>query len=240
MAGGALFVGGLIAASVAGSKANTAAYAVAVTDSEIQKMTKAIKELKAVADDFAEIDKMYAVLNQFWGRMLSECMSVASTDEALLTMIGSYMLSEDSPSYVYAMECTSELKNGATAYMDLITKQGITIPLPPKDDDDEKSSDDTEVISDSAGALASLDRTEHKKSGSLQSNHAPLIVIKQPIKILGNAQDALTHGHLDLYNNLLDQANEMTVTSVVSSLQAPIRSGAWFDIASLKANVGLF
>lgn len=235
-AGGALFVGGLIAAGFAGSKAERAATAVAKTETEITKVSTAIRELTAVTTDFAKINEMYGVLKMFWGRMLGECMSVTATDEALMKMIGMKLLTEDSPSYEYAMQCTAELRTGAVAYMDLLSKQGITIPIEKSEPVDSDSSSE-ESDGEEGAVLASLASTV--KSGS-KSRSGNTILVQQLTIQIANAKDALSQGSMDAYETLMVEATEATIASVASANLASVRDGSWFNIGDLKANVGVF
>lgn len=207
----------------------------ASTEAEIRKVETAIRELTVVTKDFAKIEEMYGVLMVFWGRMLGQCMSVTKSDVALLKMIGMELLTADAPDYEYAMQCTGELKTGAEAYMDLISKQGIVIPEEPSDDDDSDAEEGVTLAS-----LASVGNSRPERLHSLQSRPTQAIFVKQLTMQIANAQDALSQGDEHVYETLMEQATEATLASVTSSNQVSIQLGNWFDIASLKVDAGVF
>lgn len=71
LVGGALFIGGLVAACYFGKESAKLAGQIKDLEAEMRGVNQAISDIKSVADKFGDLEKMYGTLNQFWGRMFN-------------------------------------------------------------------------------------------------------------------------------------------------------------------------
>ncbi|KAM0276435.1 hypothetical protein ACHAQH_006740 [Verticillium albo-atrum] len=141
--GGALFVGGLVAACYFGSESAKLAGQISDLEAEARGVQQAISDIKSVADRFGDLEKMYESLNMFWGRMFNAASSLKDMNEATALQIGEGIL-EDTTSIKASIGVVSKMKNGCATYLAVLNRTGIKIPRDDDSDDEDSEAGDME------------------------------------------------------------------------------------------------
>ncbi|PNH77288.1 hypothetical protein VD0001_g364 [Verticillium dahliae] len=139
--GGALFVGGLVAACHFGSESAKLAGQIEDLEAEARGVQQAITDIKSVADRFGDLEKMYENLNMFWGRMFNAASSLGGMNEATALQIGAGVL-EDTTSIEASISVVTKMKNGCATYLAVLNRTGIKIPRDDSDDDSDNDDDE--------------------------------------------------------------------------------------------------
>lgn len=126
-AGGALFVGGLVATICLAVQMSKLSESIADTESQIRDVNTAIEQLTTVVSSFTDLDNLYSTLNTFWGRMANDASSIKTMDEATAIQIGGEILADKS-SIEAAQDMTQQLTEACQTYLDVLNAQGIRIP----------------------------------------------------------------------------------------------------------------
>ncbi|KAM3066387.1 hypothetical protein ACMFMG_003106 [Clarireedia jacksonii] len=138
--GGALFVGGLVAACYFGSQSSKLAGQITDLESEMRGVNQAISDIKTIADKFGDLEKMYGTLNQFWGRMFNAAQNLKDMNQATALQIGENIL-EDTTSIEASIDVVRKMKNGCATYLAVLNKYGIRIDLDESDDEEDETAD---------------------------------------------------------------------------------------------------
>jgi hypothetical protein len=144
--GGALFVGGLVAACYFGTQSSKLAGQISDLESESRGVNQAISDIKAVADKFGDLEKMYGTLNQFWGRMFNAAQNLKDMNEATAMQIGEGIL-EDTTSIEASIDVVRKMKNGCATYLAVLNRVGIRI-APENDDEEDETADMVDMFNE--------------------------------------------------------------------------------------------
>ena len=153
--GGALFVGGLVAACYFGNKSSELAGQISNLESEVRGVNQAISDIKFVASKFGDLEGMYNSLNQFWGRMFNAAGNLKDMNDATAAAIGAKFL--DSSSIQGALDISREIKTGCATYLAVMNRSGIKLPTDDSDSDSESEAGD--MITDMIASVVKFDPT---------------------------------------------------------------------------------
>ena len=142
--GGALFVGGLVAACYFGNKSSELAGQISNLESEVRGVNQAIADIKFVAGKFGDLEGMYNSLNQFWGRMFNAAGNLKDMNDATAIAIGASFL--DSSSIQGALDISREIKKGCATYLAVMNRSGIKLPTDDSDDESEAGDIITDAV----------------------------------------------------------------------------------------------
>ncbi|KAF5246293.1 hypothetical protein FAUST_1410 [Fusarium austroamericanum] len=134
--GGALFVGGLVAACYFGTQSSKLAGQISDLENQSRGVTEAISQVKEIAEKFEGLENMYGSLNGFWGRMFNAAQNLKDMNQVTALQIGEGML-EDSTSIEASLGIIRKIKNGCATYLAVLNRYGIKLPADEDDDDDE-------------------------------------------------------------------------------------------------------
>ncbi|KAK3326667.1 hypothetical protein B0H66DRAFT_589231 [Apodospora peruviana] len=135
LVGGALFVGGLVAAIHFGNKSQELASQISGLEAEVRDVTKAMDDISFVAQKFGEIEGMYSKLNQFWGRMANASGNLKDMNDFTAAALGAGFL-EDQTGILAAIDIVREIRRGCATYLAVMNRSGIVIPDPDGEDDE--------------------------------------------------------------------------------------------------------
>jgi hypothetical protein len=208
-AAGGLLVGGILGAALLGQKMMDASQAVSTTKSQILTTQTAIGELTTIVSSFRDLNKLYSILNTFFGRMTLDADVLKTMDDVTAELLGDDTLSDPS-SIEAAMDMTDDMTNACTTYADVLASQGIILP------------DGTLSIGKDPASMKllakarSLDETFHN--------------------VVTKATDALDNGDKDKYFKLLTAAFVIHQSSISTQHFSDITSGLWFDVPTLNSS----
>lgn len=134
--GGALFVGGLVAACYFGSQSAKIAEQISNLEAEMRGVNEAISDIKSIAERFGDLERMYGSLNQFWGRMFNSAQMLKDMNDATALQIGEEVL-DDTSSIEASLDIVRKMKNGCATYLAVLNRHGIRIPTEESDSEDE-------------------------------------------------------------------------------------------------------
>ena len=134
VAGGLLFAGGFIANKIYESKRDAVIKAVGELNAQISSAETAEKHLTEIVASLKTLSGQYGSLLEFWGRMMVDAGSLEDFDEILTD--ASIEALTNSSDLAASEATTSELKDAAEQYLDLICSQGISIPEEEESDKD--------------------------------------------------------------------------------------------------------
>ncbi|KAK0618937.1 hypothetical protein B0T14DRAFT_478794 [Immersiella caudata] len=142
--GGALFVGGLVAACYFGTQSSKIAGEIAAKQSEMDGVQLALNETKALADRYGDLSNMFDTLNQFWGRMFNAAGNLKDMDDSTAEFLGMKTM-EDTISIEAGLDIVKEIKGGCATYLAVLNRSGIKIPNDDSDSDDDDEAADAEL-----------------------------------------------------------------------------------------------
>ncbi|KAM0552602.1 hypothetical protein ACHAPJ_007699 [Fusarium lateritium] len=138
--GGALFVGGLVAACYFGTQSSKLAGQIRDLESESRGVNQAISQIKEVAGKFEGLENMYGNLNGFWGRMFNAAQNLKDMNQATALQIGADIL-DDTTSIEASLDVVRKMKNGCATYLAVLNRYGIKLAAEDSDDEDDETAD---------------------------------------------------------------------------------------------------
>ncbi|KAG7420721.1 hypothetical protein Forpe1208_v001787 [Fusarium oxysporum f. sp. rapae] len=138
--GGALFVGGLVAACYFGTQSSKLAGQISDLESESRGVNEAISQVKEVAGKFGNLENMYGNLNGFWGRMFNAAQNLKDMNQVTALQIGEGIL-EDTTSIEASLDVVRKIKNGCATYLAILNRYGIRLAAEDSDDEDDETAD---------------------------------------------------------------------------------------------------
>ncbi|KAG0230121.1 hypothetical protein BGW42_001146 [Actinomortierella wolfii] len=122
---GCLMVAGIAADTALGFKMGEVNHAIVKTESERDNVCTAIDNMTAIIGKYSDLGEKYKTLNEFWGEMYNNAVSIGILDEATAMQLGMDILRDDS-SITGAIRTTDEMTNACTTYLNVLNRQGIT------------------------------------------------------------------------------------------------------------------
>ncbi|KAG0207157.1 hypothetical protein BGX28_001547 [Mortierella sp. GBA30] len=217
---GTLFVAGLVAVITLGIKMGEMRAAVSKTESEIRDVTTAISEMTVIVNSYSALDENYSTLNMFWGRMQNDAVSIGDMDDATAAQLGADILMDDS-SIGAADEMTIAMGDACQKYLNILNKQGISIPVPVLAR--ASPSIDHDLLQGFSIATA---KTE-SWPGDLNAQFDQLVRVGQSQLVAGDF-----HG----YESSISRALLTSTATMVASFDTKVASGRWFDVPSLRSS----
>jgi hypothetical protein len=206
-AAGALLVGGIVAACVLATKIGEVAARIATTKSQITTTQTAIDELSTVVDSFQNISDLYSTLNQFFGRMTLDAATLKDMDDATALQLGAEVLG-DTSSIDAAASMTEDITKACTAYLDVLSKQGIKLPT--------NNFAALNAVPHSARLMAKARSTDDQFHDTIES-----------------AQAALSEGRHEDYFKTIQHAAVLHEASLSTEKFAQVSTGLWADVPAL-------
>lgn len=145
-AGGAMFLGSVVAIGLLSAQLGKVQAAIASTNSDLQGLTTSKTELTAIQGSFTDLTTEYSTLESFWFTMLNTAGQIAS-DEVL----GIALLS-DQPSIQAAQAENDTIITAMASYVNTLGAQGIIPPTNPLN------------ISMDFASMSATDLVEHVRS----------------------------------------------------------------------------
>ena len=223
VAAGALFVGGVVAAIMIGTKMTALADSISDLQAQIRDVTTAIEELEFVVSNFKDLEKLYGNVNQFWGTLLYLTRDVKTMDNVTAEQLGLGIL-EDTSTVDAAVLVTKQIITGTERYLSVLNACGIT--LPPDEDDmaqDAAPSDNT-MLSPSVNCEVRQELATEKKFS----------------KICHQAQMDLEAGDFDAYISQHEVAEFSDLQSFLEGVTTTVTKAMWLNPADLISQMGLF
>lgn len=223
VAAGTLFIGGLVAAIMIGTKMAALADSISYLQAQIRDVTTAIVELESVVSNFKDLEDLYGNVNQFWGTLLYLTKDVKTMDNVTAEQLGLGIL-EDTSAIDAAVLVTKQIITGTERYLSVLNACGIT--LPPDEDDmaqDAASSDNTMLSPTANGEVRQELATEKKFS-----------------KICQQAQMDLEAGNFEAYISQHEVAEFSDLGSFLEGITTSVTKGTWFNPTLLTSPMGLF
>jgi hypothetical protein len=129
-AGGALFVGGLIATGVLGAKAAALASQISAEQDQVNTVSTSVDELTTIKGLYVDLSAAYTQLNGFWLGLFNDAQNLVDMDDAVAIEIGINSLADPS-AILGGMQVTDEMVDATTTYLDVLNKQGINVGTAP-------------------------------------------------------------------------------------------------------------
>ncbi|KAL6904147.1 hypothetical protein GGI43DRAFT_432774 [Trichoderma evansii] len=196
--GGALFVGGLVAACYFGSQSAKLSKQIDGLEAEMRGVNQAILDIKSVADKFGDLEKMYGTLSQFWGRMFNAAQNLKDMNEVTALQIGEGIL-EDTTAIEASLSVVRKMKNGCATYLAVLNRVGIRVPMEDSDDEDDDETADLAGLADTSSELV-VDPT--------------FKTIRLFNEQVARANEALANGQFAEYEELLETADLINVYTI--------------------------
>lgn len=206
-AAGALLVGGIVAACVLSTKIGDLTAEIATTKSKMTTTQTAIDEISTVVASFQNISDLYSTLNQFFGRMTLDAATLKDMDDATALQLGAEVLG-DTSSIDATASMTEDITKACTAYLDVLSKQGIKLPT------------------DNFAALNAVPHPVRLMAEARSSND-------QFHDTIESAQAALSEGRHEDYFETIQHAAVLHETSLSTEKFAQVSTGLWADVPAL-------
>ncbi|PHH62632.1 hypothetical protein CDD81_6866 [Ophiocordyceps australis] len=116
--------GGIVNTVILGQKISVLEDKIRGTEHEIRTTTRAIEDMSYIASNFGDLNRMYLLLNKFWGRMWNDASSLDMLNDITAELIGQEIL-DDVSSIVAADEVNAQIKQAAQVYLDVLNEQGV-------------------------------------------------------------------------------------------------------------------
>ncbi|GFF42761.1 hypothetical protein IFM51744_05253 [Aspergillus udagawae] len=210
-AAGTLFVGGLVTVTIMSKKVDAAAEDVKECEGQINVTKTAINELTEIVSNFQAIATLYDTLNTFFGRMTLDAGALKDMDTATAAQLGAYVLADPSPIDA-AAAMTDEITAACTTYLDVLSKQGITLP-PVNLMLVSYCADAKAAPVGVASSVAALDEHFHST--------------------VAKAANTLSKGKMVDYFATLNTAYALQQTSLKAEHLQEVSTGAWYDVPAL-------
>lgn len=124
--GGMFFVRLAAPAMIHGVKISTRAVRISMIECQIRGVSDAIGKLTTIVQKFTNLEDLFGVLAQFWGRMGNVATSLKDANDVTALLIGEGILSDIS-SIQSSVETNKKMIDACQKYLDVLNGQGITI-----------------------------------------------------------------------------------------------------------------
>ncbi|KAM0125120.1 hypothetical protein ACHAO1_010755 [Botrytis cinerea] len=206
-AAGALLAGGILGACLLATKMGEVAARISNTESQITTTQTAINELSTVVDSFQNISELYSTLNQFFGRMTLDAATLKDMDDATALQLGAEVLA-DTSSIDAAASMTEDITKACTAYLDVLSRQGIKLPT--------VEFAALNAVPHPVRLMAKARSTDDRFHDTVES-----------------AQAALSEGRHEDYFKTIQRAAVLHEASLSMEHFAQVSTGIWADIPAL-------